>query len=213
MFHKKFIILGTIPLFTLLFLLPSRPAAALEKELLYPVPHLAPTATHTTLKVGDPAPDFTLPAVAGGRVSLSAYRGKKIVVLSFVPAAFTPVCSGQWPLYNLAQSLFRKYHAELLGITTDNLPSLYAWCQGMGKLWFPVLSDFWPHGAVCQKYGILRPEGVAERALFVIDRQGVIRYIDIHDINQRPPLDALDRALAEVAAFPVWNPAPQPTGK
>jgi len=57
----------------------------------------------------------------------------------------------------------------------------------MGKLWFPVLSDFWPHGAVAKKFGVLRSNGVSERALFVINKKGIIRYIDVHDINKRPP--------------------------
>ena len=61
----------------------------------------------------------------------------------------------------------------------------------MGGVWFPVLSDFWPHGEVARKYGVLRSTGVAERALFVIDRQGIIRYIDVHDINERPKMETL----------------------
>jgi peroxiredoxin (alkyl hydroperoxide reductase subunit C) len=65
----------------------------------------------------------------------------------------------------------------------------------MGKLWFEVLSDFWPHGAVAEKFSVLRSDGVAERALFVIDKKGIIRYIDVHNINQRPPLEALVRAM------------------
>jgi peroxiredoxin (alkyl hydroperoxide reductase subunit C) len=192
-------------LITLALLLAGpRPARALEKELIFPVPHLTPTENQGLLKVGDPAPDFTLTAIDGRPVKLSSYRGKKIVVLSFVPAAFTPVCSSQWPMYNMARALFQKYNAEVIGISTDNLPSLYAWTKGMGELWFPVLSDFWPHGRVCKLYGVLRRNGTAERALFVIDRQGTVRWFDIHDINQRPPLDDLDRALAEVSASPVW---------
>jgi alkyl hydroperoxide reductase subunit AhpC len=124
------------------------------------------------------------------------------VVLSFVPAAWTPVCSDQWPGYNLARDLFEKNDAVLLGITVDNVPTLYSWCKqmtGEGEgLWFPVLSDFFPHGAVAQKYGILRSEGVTERALFLIDKEGIIRYIDIHDINTRPFIDDLAKALEEV---------------
>jgi peroxiredoxin (alkyl hydroperoxide reductase subunit C) len=61
----------------------------------------------------------------------------------------------------------------------------------MGKLWFPVLSDFWPHGAVAKEYGVLRSSGVTERAIFVIDKRGIIRYIDVHDINLRPRLEIL----------------------
>jgi peroxiredoxin (alkyl hydroperoxide reductase subunit C) len=68
----------------------------------------------------------------------------------------------------------------------------------MGNLWFRVLSDFWPHGAVAKKYGILRSDGVSERALFVIDKKGIIRYIDVHDINQRPLLEDLVNALEKL---------------
>jgi peroxiredoxin len=165
------------------------------KENIYPVGKLKPTDSVLKVKVGDLAPDFTLPAVRGGEVTLSQYRGKKNVVISFVPAAWTPVCSDQWPGYNIAKEFFDQNDAILLGITVDNIPTLYAWtnqmCMGGGTLWFPVLSDFYPHGAVAEKYGILRTDGVAERALFVIDKQGIIRYIDVHDINERPRLEVL----------------------
>ena len=88
----------------------------------------------------------------------------------------------------------------MIGITVDNLPTLHAWTEEMGGLWFPVLSDFYPHGAVTAKHGILRSDGTAERALFIIDKQGIIRYIDVHDINTRPPLDELIGALQEISA-------------
>jgi peroxiredoxin (alkyl hydroperoxide reductase subunit C) len=68
----------------------------------------------------------------------------------------------------------------------------------MGKLWFPVLSDFWPHGAVAQKYGVLRSNGVSERALFVINKKGILRYINVNDINKRPSLEDLIKALEKV---------------
>jgi len=141
--------------------------------------------------VGDPAPDFTLPSLSGEKVTLSEFRGKKNVVLSFVPAAWTPVCSEQWPGYNLVKDYLVQHQAVILGITVDNLATLHAWTQQMGGVWFPVLSDFWPHGAVAAKYGILRSEGTSERAVFVIDKQGIIRYMDVHDINQRPNLEAM----------------------
>lgn len=162
---------------------------------IYDGGHLKPVDSVLKVKVGDPAPDFTLPAVAGGKVTLSDYRGKRNVVLSFVPAAWTPVCSDQWPGYNLARKIFESRNAVLLGISVDNIPTLFAWTGQMGDLWFPVLSDFWPHGAVAERYGVLRPEGVAERAVIVIDREGIIRYIDVHDINERPPLESIVKAL------------------
>ena len=68
----------------------------------------------------------------------------------------------------------------------------------MGDLWFPVLSDFWPHGAVADKYGVLRSDGISERALFIIDKKGIIRYIDIHDINKRPSLEDLVKELEKL---------------
>ncbi len=165
------------------------------KESIYQVGKLKPRDSVPKLNVGDEAPDFTLPAVGGGEVSLHQYRDKKNVVISFVPAAWTPVCSDQWPGYNIAKEIFDQHNATLLGITVDNIPTLYSWtnqmCMGGGTLWFPVLSDFWPHGAVAFKYGVLRSNGVSERALFVIDKKGIIRYIDVHDINTRPRLGVL----------------------
>ena len=172
------------------------------KENIYPVGKLKPTDSVLKLKVGDRAPDFTLPAVRGDKVTLSQYRGKKNVVISFVPAAWTPVCSDQWPGYNIAQDFFDQNDAILLGITVDNIPTLYAWTNQMtmggGTLWFPVLSDFYPHGAVAKKYSVLRSAGVTERALFVIDKEGIIRYIDVHDINKRPHLEDLVQELEKL---------------
>ena len=80
---------------------------------------------------------------------------------------------------------------------TDNLPSLKAWAQGL-NISFPVLSDFWPHGHTSLKYDVLRSEGVAERAIFVIDKKGIIRYIDVHDINDDPGMNAIIRTLEEI---------------
>ena len=165
------------------------------KGNIYQVGTPKPIDSVMKVKIGQPAPHFTLPSVSGENVSLNQYRGKKNVVLSFVPAAWTPVCSDQWPGYNIAKDIFNQYDAILLGITVDNIPTLYAWTNQMGQLWFPVLSDFWPHGAIAKKYGVLRSNGVSERALFVIDKKGIIRYIDIHDINKRPPLEDLMGAL------------------
>jgi peroxiredoxin len=168
------------------------------KGNIYQVGTLKPIDSVLKLKVGERAPNFTLPSVSGEKVSLSQFQGKKNVVLSFVPAAWTPVCSDQWPGYNIAKDIFNQYDTILLGITVDNIPTLFAWTNQMGQLWFPVLSDFWPHGAVAKRYGVLRSDGVSERALFVIDKKGIIRYIDVHDINKRPPLEDLVNALEKV---------------
>jgi peroxiredoxin len=168
------------------------------QENIYDPGVLKPRDSQLRVKVGETAPDFSLPAVSGGKVTLSGYRGKKNVVISFVPAAWTPVCSDQWPGYNLAKDLFAETDTVLLGITVDNLPTLFSWTNQMGQLWFPVLSDFYPHGAVADRYGVLRSDGASERALFVVDKKGIIRYIDVHDINLRPKLEVLMGELGKL---------------
>lgn len=174
-----------------------------SKMGIYDMGILKPIDSVSTLRVGDKAPDFSLPAIGGIRISLSQYLEKNNVVLSFVPAAWTSVCSAQWPEYAKSKDVFDKYNAILLGISVDNLPTLHAWTQTMcvaeeGGLWFPVFSDFYPHGAVAEKYGVLRSDGITERALFVIDRKGIIRYIDIHDINEVPPFGDLVKVLEDL---------------
>ena len=173
------------------------------EDSIYAVGKLKPRDSVSTLKVGDKAPDFSLPSVAGLRIPLNQYFAKKNVVISFIPAAWTPVCSAQWPIYNKSKDVFVKHNAMLLGISVDNSPTQFSWTKNMcgveGTLWFPVLSDFYPHGAVAKKYGVLRSDGLSERALFVIDQEGIIRYIDVHDINEKPPLEDLVKALEELA--------------
>jgi peroxiredoxin len=191
---KRFMIFFCLVGAALLIMPAVRTAFALSdayKDNIYNPGNLKPVDSVLKVKVGGKAPDFALKSVAGEKVSLSRFRGKKNVVISFVPAAWTPVCSDQWPGYNIVKEMFDANDAILLGITVDNIPTLFSWTNQMGKLWFPVLSDFWPHGAVAKRYGVLRSDGVAERALFVIDKQGIVRYIDVHDINQRPPLEVL----------------------
>jgi peroxiredoxin (alkyl hydroperoxide reductase subunit C) len=186
---------------------PATSPAQLFKDEIYQPGPLKPIDSKLKVKVGQPALDFTLPSTKGEKISLRQFRGEKNVVISFLPSAFTPVCSEQWPGYNLARDIFTERDAIILGITVDNLGTLHAWTQGMGGLWFPVLSDFWPHGEVAQKYGVLRGDGMAERTLIVVDKKGVIRYIDVHDINTRPDLTLLVRALDLITKE---GPAPKP---
>jgi peroxiredoxin len=189
-------IAGVLSIFS--FIPVAYPISEAFKENIYKVGILKPTDSVLKVKVGDRAPEFTLPAVSGEKISLKQYQGKKNVVLSFVPAAWTPVCSDQWPGYNIVKDIFDQNDAILLGITVDNIPTLFAWTNQMGKLWFPVLSDFWPHGAVAKKYSVLRSNGLSERALFIIDKKGIVRYIDVHDINKRPPLEDLVNELEKL---------------
>jgi len=89
-------------------------------------------------------------------------------------------------------------NAQVLGISVDHVPCLVAWAESLGDISYPLLSDFWPHGDLCEKYGVLRDEGHSERALFILDKDGIIRYIDIHDIDDQPDNDALFTELAKI---------------
>lgn len=190
MFRVK--IAGAVLSAAMLALVWAPPAGAKGlKEKIFDPGKREPVASRLKVAVGRPAPEFSLPAIDGSLVSPAQFKGVKNVVISFVPAAWTPVCSEQWPGYNLAEEEFAARDTVLLGISVDNLPTLFAWTEDMGGVWFPVLSDFWPHGAVADKFGVLRSDGTAERALFVIDKKGIIRYIDVHDVNRRPELGAL----------------------
>ena len=178
----------TVVLLLLLFL---GNAAAVEnglRDALYDRGQLKPVDSTLKVAPGQAAPDFTLPAISGKEVTLSSLRGRNVVI-SFVPAAWTPVCSDQWPGYGISRHFFDDNEAVLLGITVDNIPTLHAWVRQMGNIWFEVLSDFWPHGEVASAYGLLRTDGTSERALVFIDRQGIISDIYVSDINVRPPLE------------------------
>jgi peroxiredoxin len=200
--NKSFILLATILLF-LTSAAGSRAAStsistAFEGKIFDPG-HLKPRDSVLKVHEGDSAPDFELQSIHRGAIRLSSFRGHKNVLLSFVPAAWTPVCSGQWPGYNILKDLFDQHDTILLGISTDNRPTLFAWTQEMGGLWFPVLSDFWPHGAVAHRYGVLRSDGTAERALIFIDKKGLIRHIHVGDINVRPKLELINEQLKRLA--------------
>lgn len=180
-------------------ILAGTASPAAEVETVYDPGPLPPVDSELKVAVGEPAPDFVLPALDGSRVRLSDFEGKHRVILTFVPAAWTPVCSAQWPGYEFMLEEFARYDAVILGITVDNLPTLAAWTEAMGGISFPVLSDFFPHGAVARSFGILRSDGTSERALFIVDKKGILRFIDVHDINKRPPMEALFQALRGLA--------------
>ena len=138
-----------------------------------------------TLKAGDPAPDFTLKSHTNETFTLSEHRGRN-VVLAFFPAAFTGTCSVQMPLYEREMEHVRARDAVLVGISADTPFALAAWAQQLGGIGYPLLSDYYPHGAVAERYGVLMPNGMPERALFVIDEGGIIRYIDVHETREVP---------------------------
>jgi len=93
---------------------------------------------------------------------------------------------------------FEELNAQVLGISVDHVPCLKAWAESLGGISFPLLSDFCPQAAVAKKYGVKRKEGFSERAIFVLDRYGFIRYIDIHDIDDRPKNKVLFAELRKV---------------
>jgi peroxiredoxin len=152
-----------------------------------------------TLKAGDEAPDFELRSHRGGTVKLSDFRGKKNVVLAFHPLAFTPVCATQMQTYQSELPALDAAGTAVLGISVDAQPAKAAWAQALGGIDFDLLSDFHPQGGVARSYGVLREkDGISERALFLVNRQGRIAWGKVYSIPEQPPLEDLRRALTTV---------------
>jgi peroxiredoxin len=146
------------------------------------------------LSPGTPAPDFTLHRTPDRAVSLREYRGRP-VILAFYPADWSPVCGDQMALYNEILSEFQRHRAELLGISVDGVWCHLAFAENR-KLHFPLLADFEPKGAVARRYGVYRDaEGITERALFVIDGAGIVRWSYVSPIDVNPGADGILRAL------------------
>ncbi|HVW99867.1 MAG TPA: redoxin domain-containing protein, partial [Candidatus Babeliaceae bacterium] len=129
--------------------------------------------------------------------SLDEYQGMA-VILAFYPADWSPVCGDQMTLYNEALPEFRKFGAKLLGISVDGV-----WCHtafaNNRHLHFPLLSDFEPKGEVAKKYGAYRtPEGVCERALFVVDKNGIIFWSYLSPLGENPGADGVLEALEKL---------------
>jgi peroxiredoxin len=146
------------------------------------------------LSAGTPAPDFTLHVTPDQMLSLKELRGRP-VILAFYPADWSPVCGDQMALYNEILPEFHRFNAELMGISVDGV-----WCHAAfsrdRKLHFPLLADFEPKGAVSRLYGAFRDgEGISERALFVIDKKGTIRWSYVSPIAVNPGADGILEAL------------------
>jgi peroxiredoxin len=143
------------------------------------------------------APNFTLPSTPDQKLSLSDLRGHP-VILAFYPADWSPVCGDQMSLYNEVLPEFKRFGAQLLGISVDG-----AWCHSAYRehrnLHFPLLADFHPKGDVARRYGVYRDqEGVTERALFVIDRDGRISWSYVSPIAVNPGADGILSALEDL---------------
>ncbi|HUV31114.1 MAG TPA: redoxin domain-containing protein [Acidobacteriota bacterium] len=158
------------------------------------------TTESIRLNVGDPAPDFTLPTHNEGELNLSWYRGRRIVVLAFYPADWTPVCATQIPGYQDVFDEFEKYDCQLLAVSIDSIPSHVAWARSLGGISFPLMSDFYPHGRVARLYGVLTDKGYAGRVVFVIDKRGIIRHIQRVPVLEIPDNAELFKVLAELQA-------------
>ena len=154
------------------------------------------TSSSTSAAILPPAteaPNFTLKAAPDRSITLAELRGKP-VVLAFYAADWSPVCGDQMALYNEILPDFREQGAELLGISVDG-----AWCQkafaDARTLRFPLLADFEPKGAVSRAYGAYTDSGVSQRALFVIDAAGVIRWSYLSPMGVNPGADGILAAL------------------
>lgn len=148
----------------------------------------------TALAPGTAAPAFTLPSGPDQVVSLRNFRGRP-VILAFYPADWSPVCGDQMALYNEILPEFQRYGADVLGISVDGVWCHRAFAENR-KLHFPLLADFEPKGAVARAYGVYRDkEGVTERALFVIDGDGIVRWSYVSPIDVNPGADGILQAL------------------
>ena len=158
------------------------------------------------LSSGTPAPDFALRSTPDQTVRLSELRGRP-VILAFYPADWSPVCGDQMALYNEILPEFREYGAELVGISVDGV-----WCHAAfasaRNLHFPLLSDFEPKGAVSRLYGAYHAQsGVSERALFVLDKDGIIRWSYCSPMGVNPGADGIMKALESLQGSPAGKDA------
>ena len=152
-----------------------------------------------TLEIGNEAPDFTLKNQHGEDITLSSFRGEKNVVLVFFPFAFSGICTGE--LCEIRDNLddFVTDDAEVLAVSCDHMFTQRAWSVAEGYF-FPMLSDYWPHGAVAQAYGVFeRSGGFCTRGTFLIDRDGIVRWTMVNDTSQKREFDGYRAALRDLS--------------
>ena len=151
------------------------------------------------LPEGTAAPDFTLPDANKTAVSLASFRGQQPVLLVFYPFAFTRTCTAELCQLRDDLSTFTDAGVQVLAISTDTAQSLKAWGTEQGYQ-FPLLSDFWPHGAVAQAYDVFFDKvGMALRGTFLVDVDGVIRFAEVNGPGQARDQSAWQRAVAALA--------------
>jgi len=152
-----------------------------------------------TAEIGQEAPDFTLKSHTGEEVTLSQFRGKKSVVLVFLPFAFTGICEGELCAIRDDYTAFESAGAQVLSISTDPSPSQKMWADQQGWT-FPTLSDFWPHGEVAKAYGAFNEErGCAMRVTVVIDKDGkIVDKFESGGITEARTSDRYEEAMAKL---------------
>ena len=151
------------------------------------------------LEIGTKAPEFALLSTPDQTVSLADFRGRP-TILAFYPEDWSPVCSDQLALYQELLPEFQRFNAELLGISVDGIWSHLAFARDR-NLHFPLLSDFEPKGEVARTYGVYRDgAGTSERALYVIDGDGVVRWSFVSPVGVNPGADGILRALEDLGA-------------
>ncbi|MCC7010643.1 MAG: redoxin domain-containing protein [Acidobacteria bacterium] len=156
------------------------------------------------LAVGSVAPDFTLPNQHRQNVTLSSFRGRRHVVVAFHPLAFTPICNAQGQSYERERAAFDALDAHVLVISSDAGPSKKAWADSIG-LSYDALSDFHPQGAVAARYGVLRDDGLAERSVFLVDKDGVVRWAKVYGMEGHPDVNDVLDALRARPPRPARN--------
>src|SRR5260370_22631865 len=143
------------------------------------------------LKVGDTAPDFELPAIAGKekrKFKLSDFRGKKNVLLAFYPLDWSPTCTTEMTGFKTDLGKFSGVGAEVVGISVDSLYSHIAWQEKAIGGNYTLASDFWPHGDVARQFGVFRETeplpGISNRAIFIVDKQGKVACSKTYELGQ-----------------------------
>lgn len=161
-------------------------------------PKATPSTTPGPVQVGASAPDFTLKEQHGVAVSLSDYRGAKNVLLVFYPFAFSGICTGELCEIRDDLGAFENDDVQVLAVSTDPMFALRAWASSEGYT-FPMLSDFWPHGATAKAYGVFFPDGgFAVRGTFLVDVDGVVRWSLVNGPGEARQWDGYRAALAEL---------------
>jgi peroxiredoxin len=147
------------------------------------------------IAAGTTAPDFELRSHIGELVRLSSFRGRKHVVVAFHPLAFTPVCAAQMQTYEREKARLDALDAHVLALSIDTGPSKKAWADSLGGISYDLLSDFHPHGKVARDYGVMRDDGISERAVFVVNKAGTIVWAKQYQIPEQPDLGELFAVL------------------